>query len=77
MIDFNRLKQVISDILVVDVNTINDNSSPDNIQQWDSLTHIKLVMAVEAEFNVKLTPEDMMDMLSVKLIRMILEEKVK
>ncbi len=77
MIDFNRLKQVISDILVVDVNTINDNSSPDNIQQWDSLTHIKLVMALEAEFNVKLTPEDMMDMLSVKLIRMILEEKVK
>ena len=77
MIDFSRLKQVISDILVVDVNTINDNSSPDNIQQWDSLTHIKLVMALEAEFNVKLTPEDMMDMLSVKLIRMILEEKVK
>jgi acyl carrier protein len=77
MIDFNRLKQVISDILEVDVNTINDNSSPDNIQHWDSLTHIKLVMAVEAEFNVKLTPEDMMDMLSVKLIRMILEEKVK
>ena len=65
MIDFSRLKQVISDILVVDVNTINDNSSPDNIQQWDSLTHIKLVMALEAEFNVKLTPEDMMDMLSV------------
>ena len=76
MIDFNRLKQVISDILEVDVNTINDNSSPDNIQHWDSLTHIKLVMAVEAEFNVKLTPEDM-NMLSVKLIRMILEEKVK
>jgi acyl carrier protein len=77
MIDFNKLKQVISDILEVDVNNINESSSSDNIEQWDSLSHIKLVMAIEAEFNVKLTPEDMMDMLSVKLIKMILEEKAK
>ncbi len=77
MIDFNKLKQVISDILEVDVNNINESSSSDNIEQWDSLSHIKLVMAIEAEFNVKLTPEDMMDMLSVKLIKVILEEKVK
>ncbi len=77
MIDFNKLKQVVSDILEIDVNNINESSSSDNIEQWDSLSHIKLVMAIEAEFNVKLTPEDMMDMLSVKLIKVILEEKVK
>jgi hypothetical protein len=34
-------------------------------------------MAIEAEFNVKLTPDDMMDMLSVKLIKMILAEKLE
>jgi acyl carrier protein len=77
VIGFNKLKQVVSDILEVDIDDINENSSPDNIEQWDSLSHIKLVMAIEAEFNVKLTPDDMMDMLSVKLIKMILAEKLE
>jgi acyl carrier protein len=77
MREFNKLKQVVSDILEVDIDDINENSSPDNIEKWDSLSHIKLVMAIEAEFNVKLTPDDMMDMLSVKLIKMILVEKLE
>ena len=77
MREFNKLKQVVSDILEVNIDDINENSSPDNIEKWDSLSHIKLVMAIEAEFNVKLTPEDMMDMLSVKLIKMILAEKLE
>jgi len=77
VIGFNKLKQVVSDILEVDIDDINENSSSDNIEQWDSLSHIKLVMAIEAEFNVKLTPDDMMDMLSVKLIKMILVEKLE
>ena len=77
MIGFNKLKQVVSDILEVDIDDINENSSPDNIEQWDSLSHIKLIMAIEAEFNVKLTPDDVMDMLSVKLIKMILAEKLE
>jgi acyl carrier protein len=77
MREFNKLKQVVSDILEVNIDDINENSSPDNIEKWDSLSHIKLVMAIEAEFNVKLTPEDMMDMLSVKLIKIILAEKLE
>ena len=77
MIAFNKLKQVVSDILEVDIDDINENSSPDNIEKWDSLSHIRLVMAIEVEFNVKLTPDDMMDMLSVKLIKMILAEKLE
>jgi len=76
MIDFEKLKQVVSDILAVDIDNIDENSSSDNIDQWDSLSHIRLVMAIEIEFKVKLTPDDMMDMLSVKLIKMILEEKI-
>ena len=76
MIDFEKLKEVVSDILAVDINNIDENSSSDNIDQWDSLSHIRLVMAIEAEFGVKLTPDDMMDMLSVKLIKMILEDKI-
>jgi len=61
----------------VDINDINENSSPDNMEKWDSLTHIKLVIAIESEFNITLTPEDTMEMMSVKLISLILKEKLE
>ena len=74
MIDDTKLKDVISNVLGVPIDLINDNSSPDSIDKWDSRSHLNLVMAIEAEFDVKLTPEDSMDMLSVKLIRMIVSD---
>ena len=77
MIDDMKLKEVISNVLGVSIDAINDKSSPDSIDKWDSLSHLKLVMAIESEFEVELSPEDSMDMLSVKLIRMILEDALK
>ena len=77
MIDDIKLKEVLSNVLGVSIEEINDDSSPDNLDKWDSLSHIKLVMAIESEFEVELSPEDSMDMLSVKLIRMILEDVLK
>ena len=77
MIDDMKLKDVISNVLGVSLEEINDDSSPDSLDKWDSLSHLKLVMAIESEFEVELSPEDSMDMLSVKLIRMILEDVLK
>ena len=74
MIDDLKLKEVISNVLGISIEEINDSSSPDNIEKWDSLSHLNLVMAIESEFEVQLSPEDSMDMLSVKLIRIILED---
>ena len=77
MIDDMKLKEVLSNVLGVSIEEINDDSSPDSLDKWDSLSHIKLVMAIESEFEVELSPEDSMDMLSVKLIRMVLEDTLK
>ena len=77
MIDDFKLKEVISNVLGIPIAEINNDSSPDSIEKWDSLSHLKLVMAIESEFNVELSPEDSMDMLSVKLIRIILQDALK
>ncbi len=77
MTTFNTIKQVMSDVFDIDINDISEDSSPDNIEKWDSLFHIKLIIALEVELDIQLTPEDTMDMLSVKLIKIIIEEKMK
>jgi acyl carrier protein len=71
----DRVYRVVSDVFGVPLESVNDDSSADTIETWDSLTHINLVLSLENEFGVALSPEDAMEMLSVKLIRMILEER--
>ena len=74
-ITIDRLHRVVSDVFGVPVDQVSHQSSPDTLAQWNSLSHINLVLALEAEFGLSLTPEDSMDMLSVRLIRTILAEK--
>ena len=74
MIEDAKLYAVVADILGIQVADINDDTSPDTTDRWDSVSHINLLIALEAEFGVELTPEDAMEMLSVRLIKMILAE---
>lgn len=73
-IEVERLYSVISDVLNIPKESISEESSADNINTWSSLTHMNLVVSIESEFNIEFTPEDTMDMLSVKLICIILDE---
>ena len=50
MLNEDVLKQVMATILKVDVSKIGNDSSMDNVPNWDSLHHINLVLALEEEF---------------------------
>lgn len=70
----DRLYRVVSEVFGLPIEEVNDDSSPDTIPNWDSLSHLNLILALEAEFEVSLSPEDVMEMLSVRLIQIILAE---
>lgn len=57
----------------ISVDDINEDSSPDIIEKWDSLQHINLVMALEEEFEVRLRVEDIIEMLNVGLIILVMK----
>ena len=70
----DRISEIVSLVIDVPVENINEDTSPDNTPAWDSMAHLNLIMALESEFQVSLKPEDAMEMLSMKLIKIILEE---
>lgn len=70
----NRIKKVMSDVFNIDVNSIGMESSPDNIENWDSLKHMNLIIALEEEFNIELNDDDIIEMLNYKLIVEILKK---
>ncbi|MYM29573.1 acyl carrier protein [Duganella sacchari] len=74
MLNEDALKQVMATMLNVDAATINEDSSMDNVPNWDSLRHMNLVLALEEEFKVSIPDEDAGNITSYKLIKLVLND---
>lgn len=70
----DRLYETISGILDVPAGDVDERSSPATLLRWDSLNHLNLAVAIETEFGISLSPEDVIDMRTVGLIQTILRE---
>ena len=54
----DNLKKRVDDVIIRTFDSINgeidENWGPDNIDEWDSLNHLNLVLSIEQEFNISL-----------------------
>ena len=62
---FTEVRAVASDIFGVPPDQITAESSPETIENWDSMQHLNLVLAIEEKFGVQLEPEDIEQMKSI------------
>ncbi|OVE81658.1 hypothetical protein BVY03_03395 [bacterium K02(2017)] len=62
-----QLKQIFEDIF--EVSQINDEMTIDDLAEWDSVTHISLMMAIEEQFKVRIEAEDIILLTSVAAIK--------
>lgn len=72
---FQTIQKTLASILGVEEKLIQEDSSPDTLAGWDSVNHLNIVMALEEASGTSFTPEETMEMTSVKLIALLLEEK--
>ena len=75
MVNFQRLSSLMSSILKVDIDEINMQTSMDNISNWDSLKQMNLIIALEREFDIELSDDEINELTSVEIIMETLEEK--
>ena len=64
-----RIKQIMSVVLDVEEFLIDDNSSTDTIEQWDSMNHMNLIVALEEEFECEFDDEDIENMINFNAIK--------
>ena len=64
----NRIKKVMSEVLGIDEASIGDSTSPENVESWDSLKQMNIIVALEEEFDIEFNDEDIIEMLNFKLI---------
>ncbi len=62
---FEKIRPIISDILMVPDDTITMASTPNTIEAWDSLRRLDMVLALESEFDVQFSPDEIEEMTTV------------
>jgi acyl carrier protein len=72
----DRIKQVVANVFAVDVATVTEDASPDTVENWDSLGHMNLVVALEEEFHIQFSDEQMMEMLNLPLVVCVVKEQL-
>jgi acyl carrier protein len=71
---FEQVRNIASDIFGVPADKITAESSPETIENWDSMQHLNLVLAVEEKFGVQLEPEDIEKMKTVGEVAALVEK---
>lgn len=71
---YERLTEVFRDVFDDDSIEIDDETTADDIEDWDSIEHITLVGAVESEFGVRFKMGEVSGMKNVgEMVRIIME----
>ena len=71
---FERLTKVFRDVFDDEDIELNDLTTSDDIEDWDSFEHINLVLAVEDEFSFKIPMGKVITMKNVgEMVDIILE----
>lgn len=50
-----KLTEIFRDVLANDEIVISDGTTANDIEEWDSLGHIQLIVEIQKAFNVKIT----------------------
>lgn len=72
----SHIKNVMSAVLEIPIDEIDDDTSPDNVSSWDSLKHMNLVFALEEEYEIEFIEEEIVEMMNLSHIKSIVMEKL-
>lgn len=70
----DKIKEILATILEIDQADVNNDTNPDTVSSWDSLRHMKLVFAIEDEYDVQFSDDQIIQLTDVgKIINCIKE----
>ena len=73
----SRLRMVFTQVLRVSDDVPDENISMEIQSAWDSMAHINLILAIEQEFRIALTPEEASEAITLDGFREIIGRKQK
>ena len=70
-----KLQNVFIDVFDDEDLTISNSTNSDDVEEWDSLNHISLVLSIEKCFNIRFMTGEVLSLKDVGEMIQLLEEK--
>ena len=71
-----KLQEVFREVFDDDELEISESTTADDIEEWDSLTHIQLIVAVETAFSIKFSIVETMKLKNVGELIALIDKKM-
>lgn len=72
----DQVRTLAADLFGVPREAITAETSPDTMEQWDSMQHLNLMLELEMTFGVKFTAREQSEMLSIGALSSAVERKL-
>jgi acyl carrier protein len=67
-----KVRNIVAEVSEVEIERVTLQSSPANLEEWDSLAQVNIVLSLEQEFGHQFSPEQIERMVSVEKILEVL-----
>ncbi len=67
--NIEKFLQMVSEVFEIDISDISDELTPDDIEVWDSISHMDLMAKFEEEWGVTFDVEELTEMETIGLIK--------
>ncbi len=70
----NRIRKIVISVFAIDEKGFGFDKTQDDFKNWDSLSHMSLVSALEEEFKISLSVDEISNLDSVKKILEVVDK---
>jgi acyl carrier protein len=71
----DRTRKVVAEVFGLPLESVTLQTSHETVEEWDSLNLLNVLMAIEGEFGVTISPEEAASFVSVEQILAVLRTK--
>ena len=71
-----RIIFIMSEVFDINKDMIKNDSSTNNLLEWDSMNHMNLIVALEEEFKCDFDEDEIEIMVSFEIVKTIIENKL-
>lgn len=68
--------EIFSNIMEVSPGLITEDTNPENLPEWDSLSHVQLIAKIEETFSIEITPDEALDLESFRMVTDLIKQKL-
>lgn len=69
-----KIKKILSKCLEIEEQKVTDSASMDTIREWDSIKHLRVILALEDAFNISFTELETTEIINIDLIKIVLSD---